>query len=94
MDGIVYHVDKEGVHVNVLPPDEDIVAFVDADKRAFEPSNMFRAGQVRCIITSSPKTSSINHWMKQANRKAVTIATNLWSSEELLIAGFVLELLL
>ena len=77
--------------MNVLPPDEDIVAFVDADKRAFEPSDKFRAGQVRCIITSSPKVDSINYWMKQATRKAVTIATNLWSSEELLIAGFVLD---
>jgi hypothetical protein len=81
--------------VNVLPPDEDIVAFVDADKRTFEPSDMFiRAGNVRCIITSSPKITSIDLWMKQAKRKAVTIATDLWSSEELLIAGFVLELLL
>ena len=91
-NGTVYRIDAKGVQVIRLPPNEDIVAFVDGDKDGYEPDDLLLNSKVRIILTSSPKGSRAR-WINQAESHVKVIATKLWSEHELFIAGFVLGLL-
>jgi hypothetical protein len=89
-DGTVYHVNEKAVQVIQLwPHNEPIVAFVDADKKGYEPHHMLLVnGNVRIILASSPKVKGLG-WIKQSGSVDV-IATELWSPRELFNCGYVL----
>jgi hypothetical protein len=90
----VYHVNEKGVQpIKSWPSNENIVAFVDADTNNYEPDYMFFHGRVQIILAAPPRGASAR-WIEQANYNVKTIATKLWSRDELFIAGFVLALLL
>jgi len=91
----VYHVNEKGVDViKSWPSDKDIVAFVDGDETGYEPDHMLRKLRVQIILAASPKGAKAR-WIQQKQTGHIQIiATNLWSPQELFIAGFVLGLLL
>jgi hypothetical protein len=90
--GIVYHVTKDGVDVvRSRPPDEAIVAFVDGDRKDFEPQNFLIHHSIQLIVASSPKVSS-EKWIKQAGDTMTQLTIKLWSKKELLLTGSVLAL--
>jgi len=93
-NGTVYHVNEEGIQaIQSWRSDEHIVAFVDGDKKGYEPNDMLLLnGKVQIILASSPKGGA-NDWIKQAG-SVDALATELWSPRELFIAGSVLGLLL
>jgi hypothetical protein len=97
MEDTVYHVAEKGVEVvQSWSSKETIVAFFDGDsEKNHEPKRMLtRLSSVQLIVASSPKVSS-EKWIKQAGDGSHfnRLAINLWSQEELLIAGLVLVLL-
>src|SRR6266567_8066446 len=93
--GSVYHVSEKGVEaVQSWSPKETIVAFVDGDKRDYEPNEiLLRRRSVQLIVASSLNGTN-QKWIKQAGHgSSVTkLAVNLWSYEELLLTGLVLSI--
>jgi len=92
-DGTVYHVHEKGVQpIESWSSNEDIVAFVDGDKEGYKPNNMLiPRRRVKIVLASSPKGAN-KPWMKDKGR-VTTLATTLWSPQELFLTGFVLGLL-
>jgi hypothetical protein len=92
--GTVYHVAENGVDaVQSWSSDEPIVAFVDGDKRDYEPDEIIQRRSVQIVVASFP--SGINkRWMKQISGSFFTeLVVKLWSPRELLLTGLVLALL-
>ena len=91
--GTVYHVNENGVNsIWSWPSKEYIVAFIDGDKKNYEPKKMICKRPVQIIMASSPKGTE-GDWIKQEGG-VTTLATELWSLRELFLTGFVLGLLL
>ena len=94
-DGTVYHVNKNGVQaIRAWHPEEreHIVALVDGDSEDYEPKDMLTHERVKIILAVSPKGSRAR-WVKQASDVRI-FAPQLWSPNELFIAGSVLGLFL
>jgi len=94
LDGTVYHVNENGVQaIQFWLSNEEIVAFVYGDEEDnYDPKPMLRRPTVQIILVSPPRGAN-RRWKTRAGDVA-TLATELWSSRELFLAGFVLVLLL
>ena len=92
LDRTVYHINENGVRAIQSWSSGEIVAFVDGDRKSYEPPLMLLNKNVQIILASSPKGAS-EKWTEQAGSVKV-YATQLWSPRELFVAGFVLGLLL
>ena len=91
-NGIVYHVNENGVEViRSWSSTEETVAFVDGYKDN-KPGYMLIRESVQLILASSPRGASAK-WVKQMGCVDV-LTTKLWSPRELFLTGFVLVLLL
>lgn len=92
-DGTVYYVNENGVQaIQVWSSKEEIVAFVDGDEDNSDPKRMLCRPTVQIILVSPPRDAN-RRWTKRAG-DVTTLATELWSSRELFLTGFVLGLLL
>ena len=84
----VYHIDEKGVRVIQSWSSENIVAFIDGDEKDYKPRNELLLGlKVQVILASFPKGTN-GKWITQVGG-VMTIVTELWSLQELLLAGFV-----
>jgi hypothetical protein len=91
-DGTVYYVEKNGVQeIRSWYPEEreHLVALVDGDSKDYEPKDMLTHQRVKIILAASPKGSGARWVVKQAGDVRI-FATQLWSPNELFIAGSVL----
>ena len=87
-DGIVYHVNENGVDlIWSWSSNEYIVAFIDGDYKNYESKRMICHDPVQIIMTSSPNGTT-GDWVNQAGG-VTTLATDLWSFRELFLTGFV-----
>ena len=68
------------------------MAFVDGEEDRHTPNLMLHGGGVQLVLASSPKGAR-EKWTWQA-RYVRVIVTELWSPQELFLAGFVIRLLL
>ncbi len=91
LDRTVYHINENGVREIQSWSEDEIVAFIDGDKKNYEPRTMLNT-KVQIILASSPKGAS-EKWTEQIGG-IKAIVTELWSPHELFLAGFVLGLLL
>jgi hypothetical protein len=87
LERIVYHINKDGVQMISRWSLGEIVAFVDADKKNYEPHSMLLEENVQMILASSPKGAN-GKWITQAN-DIRAIVTEPWLPHELFLAGFV-----
>jgi len=91
--GTVYHVTKESVEIigSWSSPDP-ITAFIDGDKRDWEPSELVIRPSVQLIVAASPKVAS-QKWTKQTGHGSFIsqFAIKLWSRKELLLTGLFLH---
>jgi hypothetical protein len=92
--GTVYHVSDTITKITSLPSGSgDIVAYVDADEKKFEPQMFIRHPRSRLL---RPHHQGAQHqpWLKQMGnvRFPLTFATALWTDSELFVTGFVISL--
>ena len=87
----IYHINEDGVQAIGSCPSDNIVAFVDGDRKAPSPHTMLWQNNVRVILAASPNGTD-TYWVRQNLGNITIIATTLWSDLELFIAGFVLGL--
>jgi hypothetical protein len=93
LDRTIYRVNEEGVQaIPCWSSNEPTVAFVDGDEKDSRPAPSLCNNKVQIIIAVSPKGAS-QKWLQQ-DSSVVIIATKLWSSDELFLAGFALRLFL
>ncbi|KAF8262318.1 hypothetical protein EI94DRAFT_1789026 [Lactarius quietus] len=91
--GTVYHVTKESVEIIGLWSSPDpITAFIDGDKRDWEPSELVIRPSVQLIVAAPPKVAS-QKWTKQTGHGSFIsqFAIKLWSRKELLLTGLFLH---
>ena len=94
LGGTVYHVSDIVTTITSLPSgSEEIVAYVDADEKKFEPQMFLRHERVKIIAASSP-SGTHQPWLTQMGNTGfpLTFATALWTDRELFVAGFVISL--
>jgi hypothetical protein len=92
--GTVYHVSDTITTINSWPSGSgDIVAYVEADEKKFEPQMFMRHPQVKIIAASSPSGTN-QPWLTQMGNVGfpLTLATALWTDSELFVTGFVISL--
>ncbi|KAF8259787.1 hypothetical protein EI94DRAFT_1690300 [Lactarius quietus] len=91
--GTMYHVTKESVEIigSWSSPDP-ITAFIDGDKRDWEPSELVIRPSVQLIVAAPPKVAS-QKWTKQTGHGSFIsqFAIKLWSRKELLLTGLFLH---
>jgi hypothetical protein len=97
-EGVVYHVTQDGVEVirSPLSQEDNIVAFVDGDRKNSEPSSILLSMHfVQIIVAASPKGAD-QQWVKQTgvNHTFTILATSLWTPSELFLTGLVFAFLL
>jgi hypothetical protein len=88
--GTVYHVSDTITTINSWPSGSgDIVAYVEADEKKFEPQMFMRDPRVKIIAASSPSGTN-QPWMTQMGNVGfpLTLATALWTDSELFVTGF------
>jgi hypothetical protein len=93
--GTVYHISAEGVKaVQSWPPKETAVAFIDGDRKNYEPNDILLHNSVQLIVASSPR-GAFPRWTKQLGPGSFVtqLVVKLWSPEELFLTGLVLALL-
>src|SRR5260221_5537624 len=65
LDRTVYHINEDSVRAIQSWSSGEIVAFVDGDRKSYEPPLMLLNEDVQIILASSPKGASEN-WTEQA----------------------------
>ncbi len=89
----LYHVAESGVEaIQSWSSDTPIVAFVDGDRGDCEPQDfLFVHPEVKIIVASPPEGAN-QKWLDQTgdNVDFTTLATGLWSLQELFLIGSVL----
>jgi len=97
-DRTVYYVGQNGVQqISYWLSEIPIVAFVDDDEGNGEPEDFICCHPVQIIVASPPEGASPNKkWMNQLSYDTTftTLATSLWSPEELFLTGLALAILL
>ena len=89
IDKSVYHINENGVQVIQSWSLDEIVAFIDGDKKDYEPhSELLLGKKVQVIVASSPKGTN-GKWVDQVGG-VKTLVIEPWSPHELFLAGFVL----
>ena len=94
LGGTVYHVSDIVTTITSLPSGPaDIVAYVDANEKKFEPQMFIRRPWIKIIAASSPSGTD-QPWLKQMGNIGfpLTFATALWTDTELFITGYVISL--
>jgi hypothetical protein len=92
--GIVYHVSNTITAINSWRSRSgNIVAYVDADEKKFEPQMFIRDPLVKIIAASSPSGTN-QPWLTQMGNIGfpLTFAIALWTDSELFVTGFVISL--
>ena len=91
--GNVYHISD--VITQITPSSSlettNIVAFVDADTKSYEPQSILNKPHIQIILASSPKGTK-QSWLKQYQGSVLKYAMALWSPIEFFITGFVVSL--
>lgn len=89
----VYHVAESVTRITSWPSKEPIVAFVDADIKSRAPEPFLQQRSIQIISASSPEGAE-QSWLKQGGTSSyvLKLATNLWSTKELFLTGFVIPI--